>query len=208
MVISCGFYEEPNGSSCKCSSDIRNCNKAKAYDVCSICFRHKTILVKHDCVISICIIPFYLHHASENSFISIGNITVTVVWSTIMVFCSPTCNVHKTTYLMSRVGLRKKINICTGKNINEKNSLTCMVSECKNETLKKKKNMIWKQDIWANDQKLGQYLCKYVIEQVVVVNFRIQILVKRKPSKQLKVRYINNKKPRSPHTPMLLYPYG
>lgn len=145
MVISCGFYEEPNGSSCKCSSDIGNCNKAKAYDVCSICFRHKTILVKHDCVISICIIPFYLHHASENSFISIGNITVTVVWSTIMVFCSPTtivvsptCNVHKTTYLMSRVGFRKKINICTGKNINEKNSLTCMVSECKNGTLKKK----------------------------------------------------------------------
>lgn len=35
--------------------------KAWAYDVCSICFRHIIILVKHDCIIRICIVPFYLH---------------------------------------------------------------------------------------------------------------------------------------------------
>jgi hypothetical protein len=34
---------------------------------------------------------------------------------------------------------QEKKDKCTGKNINEKNSLTCMVSECKNETLKKKR---------------------------------------------------------------------
>lgn len=112
-----------------------------AYNICSICFRYVTILVKHDCIISICIIPFYLHQLN------------TISRHGYQSKCS-TNRIKPPTLALPECYLRRQISIYPFDLPDHAKTRNMNIVEFKHNT----------------KISTSQYLCKYVVEEVIVVN--------------------------------------